>query len=277
MLCLFCVAVGCASAVALVGDSSNPASSVTATADAEVTVSQLPCLVRPNTFPGPADMPVTVIRAEPLSYGSSISYQGRTNPDSGYKGFGEVVYAWQGLVNGPAAQFDTPNASKDSGNQAHNTNPVDTMPFSGPLFTEYPTQILAISLEVDDFGSVVAARSWMAEGRQSYPVNDIRIEGSGLTRYPSIPNLGDDTFAMQLDRASPGGSGITPYRGPLVGDVYTDIEVRDGSYVYSVGIQAAPQADAVRAATKLVGLMIVRQRAACASTAAGEPIGPPRE
>jgi hypothetical protein len=267
VLRLFCVGVGCVVTVGLAGCGSNPGVAATPIAEADVTVSQLPCLVRPNTFPGPGVMPIAAIRAQPLSYGNSIEYLGRTNPDPGYEGFGEAVYAWKGLVSGPAARFDTPNASETSGNQAH----VDNLPSSGPLFTRYPTQILTISLEVDDYGSVAAAKSWLAESRQDYPVNDIPIEASGLTRYPSVPNLGDDTFAMQLDRSSAGGSGATPYIGAFVGDVYTDIEIRDGSYVYSVGIDAPPEADAVSAATKLVGMLIAGQEAACSSSASGAP------
>jgi hypothetical protein len=118
---------------------------------------------------------------------------------------------------------------------------------------------------------VAAAKSWLAERRQSYPVNDTPIKGSGLTTHPSVPSMDEDIFALQVDRSSPGGAGIATYTGPFVGDVYTDIEVREGVYVYSGGIDAAPRADAVSAATGLVQRMMSNQEGACGSSASGAP------
>jgi hypothetical protein len=55
-----------------------------------------------------------------------------------------------------------------------------------------------------------------------------------IVRYPTVAKLGDDTFAMQLDRSLAGGSRNVAQAGPFVGDVYTDIDVREGAFVYSV-------------------------------------------
>ncbi len=231
-------------------------------------IASLPCLVRPTLLPSAADMPVPMTRAEPLSYGPSIGYLGRTDPYPTYKGFGEVIYAWTGLTSGPAARFDVSNASTTSGNQAHDTNPVDNLPSSGPLFTDYPMQIFDVSLEIGDFGTVPAAERWMTQSRQSDPVNDIPVQGN-LVRYITVPSLGDDTFAMQLDRSYAGGSGAMPQLGPFVGDVYTDIEVREGMYVYAASIDASPMAGAVTAAVRLLQLMTTREPAACGTTVSG--------
>jgi hypothetical protein len=216
-------------------------------------------------------MPTAMIRAEPLSYGNSQPYLGNTNPYPGFQGFGGAEYAWTGLTSGPAASFDTPNATKSSGNQAPDLNRVDTLPSSGPLFTEYPMQIFSVALEVDDFGTVPAAQRWVAESRQSYPINDVPVHGN-VVRYPDIRNLGDESFAMQADQTYAGGPNTLPQLGPFVGDVYTAVEVREGAYIYAVGINAAPQADAVSAAAKLVQQMMSDQEAACGSTAAGAPL-----
>ncbi|HEY6470011.1 MAG TPA: hypothetical protein VI434_09600 [Candidatus Dormibacteraeota bacterium] len=207
-------------------------------------------------------------RAEPLSYGPSIGYLGNTDPYPTDKGFGEVIYAWTGLTNGPAARFDMPSTSTTSGNQARDTNPVDNLPSSGPLFTDYPAQIFDVSLEIDDFGTGPAAERWMTQSRQSNRANDVPIRGN-LVRYVTVPNLGDDTFATQHDRSYAGGSGESPQLGPFVGDVYTDIQIRDGMYVYAVSIDAAPKADAVSAAMRLLRLMTTREPASCGSTASG--------
>jgi hypothetical protein len=142
--------LGIASALsaALVGCGPNSATNDKPAATV-VDLAQLPCLVRPTTIPNAANMPGAMVRAERLLSGTTAQYA-EHYPQ--YRGFGEAVYVWTGLISGPATRLVSPSKGANAGSERRDLDAVDNLPHTGPLFTDYPTQIFDVALQVDDFG-----------------------------------------------------------------------------------------------------------------------------
>jgi hypothetical protein len=85
--------------------------------------------------------------------------------------------------------------------------------------------------------------------------------GNGVERVQQTPHLGDDTLLYQIDDGAPYVS--TPYTGPFVGHIYTDIQVRDGDVIYALSIDSGPAADPASLAISLARALIAKEHSVC--------------
>lgn len=91
--------------------------------------------------------------------------------------------------------------------------------------------------------------------------NDIPMYGSGVELTPSMPRMGDDALLYEIDKGAPYNS--VPHSGPFVGDVYTDIQVREGDLIYALSIDSGPGADPATLAVSLVQKLMAKEQAVC--------------
>jgi hypothetical protein len=127
------------------------------------------------------------------------------------------------------------------------SHPVSGIPSSGPIYTSHPTQVFQLAEEIDNWGTVDNAKRWIASQR--------------LNPGDMAPSLGDDTFMYHYDV----GEGIdsAPYADLHPGDVYTNIEVRDGSIVFALSVDSGPEADPAALAVSIVRSLIAKERVVC--------------
>jgi hypothetical protein len=124
-----------------------------------------------------------------------------------------------------------------------------------------PRQITQLAEEVTDYGTVASADRWMRGQRASNQPNDIPMNGNGVERTPRIPAMGDDALLYQIDKGARYNS--NPYAGPFVGDVYTDIQVREGGVIYALSIDSGPAVNPATLAVSLVQKLMTKERAVC--------------
>jgi hypothetical protein len=122
-------------------------------------------------------------------------------------------------------------------------------------------QVSQFAEEVTDYGTVATAERWMSGQEVSNKPNDIAMEGNGVERVQQTPALGDETLLYQIDDGAPYNS--SPFTGPFVGHVYTDIQVRDGDVIYALSIDSGPAADPASLAISLVRALIAKEHAVC--------------
>lgn len=167
-----------------------------------------------------------------------------------YRGAASQYFYWTGLQSAEGSTA-SPSAFEPA-----------AFPHSGSLYSQHPSQVIQIAEQVSDFGAVSDAQHWMTQQRLNNPPNDKPMYGNGVTTNPAMPVLGDDTFAYQIDVGAPYQPGS--YTGPLTGDVYTNLEVRQGSVIYAIAIDAAPQYPALSEAETLILAQGRIDAAACA-------------
>jgi hypothetical protein len=221
----------------------------------------LPCVLQTFTLLTSAEIPVRLTPEFP-----SVSRAGGPglldNGDAyypGYVGDADAYFAWSGLLSGaPAAMVARAYAA--SGNKAPLT--LGDLPEGGPLYTTYPHQIFQVAEATSDFGSVVTAKRWMASQRMDHPAEDIANYGSSVERRPTVQSMGDDTFIYQIDDGAPYNS--TPFTGPYVGHIYTDIEVRVDGVIFAVSVDSGPSIDSASFAASVVSHLMAKERSACA-------------
>jgi hypothetical protein len=73
--------------------------------------------------------------------------------------------------------------------------------------------------------------------------------------------MGDDTFIYQIDNGAPYDS--TPFTGPYVGHVYTDIEVRVRDVIFAVSVDSGPTADSASFAASVVSHLMAKEKCVC--------------
>jgi hypothetical protein len=122
-------------------------------------------------------------------------------------------------------------------------------------------QVSQFAEEVTDYGTVATAERWMSGQEASNQPNDIAMYGNGVERVQQTPHLGDDTLLYQIDDGAPYVS--TPYTGPFVGHIYTDIQVRDGDVIYALSIDSGPAADPASLAISLARALIAKEHSVC--------------
>jgi hypothetical protein len=115
--------------------------------------------------------------------------------------------------------------------------------------------------EVTDYGTVASAERWMLGQEASNRPNDIPMYGNGVEATPKIPVMGDDALLYQIDKGAPYDSG--PYTGPFVGDIYTDIQVREGDVIYALSIDSGPDANSAALTVSLVQKLMAKEKATC--------------
>lgn len=115
--------------------------------------------------------------------------------------------------------------------------------------------------EVTDYGTVASAVRWMLGQEASNRPNDIPMYANGVEATPEIPAMGDEAFLYQIDKGAPYTSG--PYTGPFVGDIYTDIQVREGDVIYALSIDSGPGTKSVALALSLAQQLMAKERATC--------------
>ena len=259
---LVIMAVGCCVALgACHAASANPqAAHVAATERPAFNAPGLPCVLQTFTLLTAAEIPVRLTPEFPaMSKAGGPGLLG--NGDASYPGYvgdANAYFAWSGLLSGtPAAMVASAYAA--SGNKAP-LGPGD-LPEGGPLYTRYPHQIFQVAEATSDFGSVLTAKRWMASQRLEHPAEDVANYGSGVERSPAVPSMGDDTFIYQIDDGAPYDS--TPFTGPYVGHVYTDVEVRVGGVIFAVSVDSGPSIDSASFAASVVSHLMANERSAC--------------
>jgi hypothetical protein len=115
--------------------------------------------------------------------------------------------------------------------------------------------------EVTDYGTVASAERWMLGQKASNQPNDIPMYGNGVEVTPRIPAMGDDALLYQIDKGAPYSPG--PYTGPFVGDIYTDIQVREGDVIYALSIDSGPGANPAALAVSLVQKLMAKETTTC--------------
>jgi hypothetical protein len=256
------VAVGCCLALsACHGALASPhAARVIGTAPQTFNAPRLPCVLQTFTLLTSTEIPVRLTPEFPAN--SRAGGPGLLdNGDSyypGYVGEADAYFAWTGLLSGaPAAMVASAYAT--TGNQA--PLQLGDLPAGGPLYTTYPHQIFQVAEATSDFGSVLTAKRWMASQRMEHPVEDVANYGSGVERSPTVRSMGDDTFIYQIDDGAPYGS--TPFTGPYVGHIYTDIEVRVGGVIFALSVDSGPSIDSGSFAASVVSHLMAKEQSAC--------------
>jgi hypothetical protein len=122
-----------------------------------------------------------------------------------------------------------------------------------------PAEVFQIAAEISDWGTVSNAER--GSPRASNQPNDIPDYGNGVERDPSVPMLGDDTFAYQIDYGAPYSSNA--YTGPFVGHIYTNLDVRQGDITYAISMDTGPAIDAVSLTVSLMRRMLASNREVC--------------
>jgi hypothetical protein len=179
----------------------------------------------------------------------------------GYVGRASGSFYWTGLAS---PQAETLTGQAWSGlNYSGTPPPGDFLPSGGDLYLAYPAQEFLVAEEVDDFGSATNTEQWMSYQRQDNPPNRDPKSGNGVESDPTIAPIGDDDFVYQLDRGAPTTS--DDYSGNLVGDVYTDLEVRTGDLIFSVSLDASPGVDGVQAVVSLSQQLIAKENSSCSN------------
>lgn len=115
--------------------------------------------------------------------------------------------------------------------------------------------------EVTDYGTVASAERWMLGQKASNQPNDIPMYGNGVEVTPKIPVMGDEALLYQIDKGAPYDPGR--YTGPFVGDVYTDMQVRNGDVIYALSIDSGPDANPAALAVTLVQKLMAKETATC--------------
>jgi hypothetical protein len=127
------------------------------------------------------------------------------------------------------------------------THPLEDLPSNGPMYATHPTQVFQLAEEVDDWGTVTNAKRWMASQR----VNQGDI----------VRSLGDDTFMYHANEGE--ANDAPPYTDANPGDVFTDIEVREGDTMFALSIDAGPAADPESLAVSIMRSLMAKERAVC--------------
>jgi hypothetical protein len=236
------------------------AASVATSAIPTFNAPRLPCVLQTFTLLTKTEIPVPLTPEFPATSragGPGLLDNGAAfYPD--YVGDADAYFSWTGLLSGtPAAMVATAYAA--SGNKAP-LQPGE-LPEGGPLYTTYPRQIFQVAEATSDFGSVVTAKRWMASQRMEHPPEDIANYGSGVERSPAVPSMGDDTFIYQIDSGARYDS--TPFTGPYVGHVYTDIEVRVSDVIFAVSVDSGPSVDSASFAASVVSHLVAKEKSVC--------------
>lgn len=124
-----------------------------------------------------------------------------------------------------------------------------------------PKRLSQLAEEVTDYGTVASADRWLVGQKASNQPNDIPMYGNGVEVTPTIPGMGDDTLLYQIDKGAPYNS--IPYAGSFVGDVYTDIQVREGDVIYALSIDSGAAANPATLAVSLAQKLMARERVVC--------------
>jgi hypothetical protein len=77
----------------------------------------------------------------------------------------------------------------------------------------------------------------------------------------TVPSLGDDTFVYQMDDGALYTS--TPYVGPYVGHIDTNVEVRDGELIFAVSVDSGASGDPVTLAVSVVRKLLAKEHTNC--------------
>jgi hypothetical protein len=164
---------------------------------------------------------------------------------------------------GPASSEVGPQGLLDSGTDGSvgNANEYFKAIAFVSLKAAPANQVSQFAEEVTDYGTVATAERWMTGQEQSNKPNDIPMYGNGVERVQQTPTLGDETLLYQIDDGAPYNS--SPFTGPFVGHIYTDIQVRDGDVIYALSIDSGPDADPASLAVSLVRALIAKEHAVC--------------
>ena len=204
-------------------------------------------------------MPTVMSLENPPFTNTTLGLFGNGDADfPGYVGASSAYFSWAGLSSGAAMSMIAEWWA--SLNKSGAPGPGD-FPTSGALFTTYPQQILQVAEQVSDFGSVSDAQNWMASQRQEHQPNTIPDYGDGVQDNPAVALIYDDTFVYRIDYGAPYSS--LAYTGPYLGDVYTNIEVRQQQIIYAIAIDAAPAVDAVSVAVSLMQKLTANESGVC--------------
>jgi hypothetical protein len=133
-----------------------------------------------------------------------------------------------------------------------------------PMSQVTPTlsaQVRQLGEQIEDYGSAASAERWMSQDRASNQPNDVAMFGNGVERNPPLPSLGDDTFVTQIDVGAPYTS--TPYLGPYVGHIHTNVEVRDGELIFAVSVDSDASGDPVTLAVSVVRKLLAKEHTNC--------------
>jgi hypothetical protein len=133
--------------------------------------------------------------------------------------------------------------------------------FQATAATAGPKRLSQLAEEVTAHGTVASADRWMLGQKASNQPNNLPMYGNGVEVTPTIPAMGDDALLYQIDRGAPYNS--IPYSGPFVGDVYTDIQVREGDVIYALSIDSGPAANPAMLAVSLMQKLMAKERAVC--------------
>jgi hypothetical protein len=209
----------------------------------------LPCVVQPETLLTATDLPANLIVQFPPS--GRVGGPGLLdNGDAAYPGYvgrSTASFQWSGFDPGPV------------GSNGTQTSP--SLPTGGELYTSTPGQVLQLSEEASDWGSVANAERWMMSQHQEHQPNDIANTRNGVEVNPTVASLGDDTLVYQIDEGAPPSS--QPFTGPFVGHVYTGIEVRQGELIFAISIDSGPTLDAASLAQTLMTKLIANDAMSC--------------
>jgi hypothetical protein len=164
---------------------------------------------------------------------------------------------------GPASSEVGPQGLLDSGTDGSVGNANEyfkAIGFEDPK-TAPANQVSQFAEEVTDYGTVATAEQWMSGQEETNRPNDIPMYGNGVERVVATSGLGDETLLYQIDDGAPYNS--SPFTGPFVGHIYTDIQVRDGDVIYALSIDSGPDADPASLAVSLVRALIAKEHAVC--------------
>jgi hypothetical protein len=221
--------------------------------------SGVPCIAQPLGLLLASDMPTSMGLEGPPTTVTTLGLLGSDNADYlGFVGASRAYFQWTGLSSGEgqtdvALWWTSQNESGPPGS--------GDFPHSGALFSDFPKQVLQVAEQVSDFGVVSNAQNWMASQRQEHQPNTVPDYGYGVQGDPVVPTIGDDTFMYQIDNGAPYSS--TPYTASYVGDVYTNIEVRQSQIVYAIAIDASPGVEAVSLGVSLIEKLIASEAGQC--------------
>jgi hypothetical protein len=127
------------------------------------------------------------------------------------------------------------------------THPVGSVPSNGPIYRTHPDQVFQLAEEIDDWGTVANAKRWMTSQR--------------VNQGDAVPSLGDDTFMFHVNEGD--AKSTAPYTDSNPGDVFTDIEVRNGDTLFALSIDAGPAADPASLAVSIMRRLMANERAVC--------------
>jgi hypothetical protein len=198
----------------------------------------LPCVINTHALIDPAQMPA----------GFTPDGPARTELGPLYGLHGISSYA--GYVGNVSQYFRYQPAGSQT-SSAH-----------GASSASHPAEVLQIAAEISDWGTVSNAER--GSPRATNQPNDIPDYGNGVERDPSVPMLGDDTFAYQIDYGAPYSS--KAYTGPFVGHIYTNLDVRQGDITYAISMDSGPAIDSVSLTVSLMRRMLATKREVCGAS-----------